>query len=291
MRASHVSAGGLLLAALLAGTMSDVAETNGPRVARELNGYHVLAADFHVHSFPSSWSTLSPWDTVIEARHQGLDVIAMTPRNAVWVAKAGRWCSRAIGGPIVIVGSEIASGRYHLLAVGITDAIAPSLPAARAIDEVHRQGGVAIAAHPYKPFWPAYDADALRALDGSEIVRPDAQQDEKRASELQQFFGRATLTAIGDSDYHGLGPMGYARTYVFARNRTDQGVLDAIRERRTVVYDRDRVYGDRAMIRMVSENGGLPHAVPELPAPGAAKLFSRIAAILALTIALLFNKW
>lgn len=288
MTARSIGAGGLLLAALVAGTVADVPAVN---VVRTMNGYHVLATDFHVHSFPFSWSTLSPWDTVLEARHQGLDVIAMTPHNHVWVAKAGRWFSKAIGGPIVLVGEEVASGRYHLLAVGIADPISPRLPAARAIEGVHRQGGVAIAAHPYEAFWPAYDAEAMRTLDGAEVVRPEAQDDETLAAQLRAFFGRADLTAIGASDFHGIGLMGYSRTYVFARSRTEEGVLDAIREGRTVVYDRERAYGDPAMIKIASENGGLPRAVPELPAPGAAKLFSRVAALLALAIALLFNKW
>ena len=51
----------------------------------------LLGADFHVHMFPLGWSTLAPWDALIEARHQGLDVIALVPHNIVWLAKVGRW--------------------------------------------------------------------------------------------------------------------------------------------------------------------------------------------------------
>jgi hypothetical protein len=288
MSARAVCALSLLLAAIAAGTMSDVGE---PTISRELNGYHVLAADLHVHSFPLAWSTLSPWDTVIEARRQGLDVIAMTPHNRVWPARVGRWFSQGIGGPMVIVGEEIVSARFHLIAVGTNEVVSPRLPAAAAIDEVHRQGGVAIAAHPYDWSWPAYDAEALRELDGAEIVRPEAQHDETLASQLGEFFGRAQLTAIGSSDYHGLGPLGYCRTYVFVRDRSEQGVIEAIREGRTVVYDRERAYGDPALIRAVSDLGGLPHEIPEVPAPGAGRLFSRIAGLLALTALLFFNRW
>src|SRR6185295_20018098 len=135
----------LLVSALLAGQSAGAPRARSPL---ELGGYHVLAADFHVHSFPLSWSTLAPWDTVLEARRQGLDVIAMTPHNHVWVAHVGRWFSRLTGGPTVLVGEEIVSTRYHLLAVAIATTIGWRQTAARAIDEVHRQGGVAIAAHP-----------------------------------------------------------------------------------------------------------------------------------------------
>jgi len=284
-----IGLGGLCLAALVAGTISDSPKAS---VGRELGGYHVLSADLHVHSFPDSWSTLSAWDTVIEAQHQGLDAIVMTPHNQVWVANLGRWFSHAIGGPLVIVGEEMTSGRYHMLAIGISTAVSSRQPAARAIDEVHRQGGVAVAAHPYPRFQPAYDAEAIERLDGSEVVRPEAQDDALSASELRDFFERSRhLAAIGSTDYHGLGPLGYSRTYIFARARSEQGVIDAIRERRTVVYDRDRVYGDRDMIALASANGGLPHDVPVLPVPGGLAVFSRIAALLALTATLLFNRW
>jgi PHP domain-containing protein len=279
--------GGVFVAALTAGTVADAPQ---PSAAREIGGYHVLAADFHVHSLPFSWSTLAPWDTVIEARHRGLDVVALTPHNHVWVAKAGRWFARAFGGPIVLVGEEIASGRYHMLAVGITSTVSPRLTAARAIDEIHRQGGVAIAAHPYEPFAPAYDAAVLQTLDGSEVVRPESQHDEESAAALREFFSRAHLTAIGATDFHGVGQIGYSRTYVFARSRTEPGVIEALREGRTVVYDRERAYGDPELIRLAA-GSDLPRAVPEVPVPGLWSVFSRVAALLVLTAAVLFNRW
>lgn len=283
-----IGMGGGLLAALVAGTIADRPKAS---VARELGGYHVLSVDLHVHSFPISWSTLSAWDTVLEAQHQGLDAIVMTPHNHVWVATLGRWFSRIIGGPLVIVGEELTSSRYHMLAIGISTAVSSRQPAARAIDEVHRQGGAAVAAHPYPQFQPAYDAEAIERLDGSEVVRPDGQNDERAALELREFFERSKhLAAIGSTDWHGLGPLGYSRTFIFARERSEEGVIDAIRARRTVVYDRDRVYGDRDMIALASANGGLPHDVPVLPVPGGLAFFSRIAALLALTATLLFNR-
>jgi hypothetical protein len=96
MRAARWISGCLLLVSLAAGTLSDTSSKNPPIM---LGGYRVLAADFHVHSFPLSWSTLAPWDAVLETRRQGLDVIAVTGHNHVWVAKVGRWFSRLVGGP------------------------------------------------------------------------------------------------------------------------------------------------------------------------------------------------
>jgi predicted metal-dependent phosphoesterase TrpH len=189
-----------------------------------------------------------------------------------------------------MVGEEIVSSEYHLLAVGIREAISSRQPASSAIDEVHRQGGVAIAAHPYEAFRPGYDDEAVSRLDGTEVVRPESMLDETLAAELREFYGRGTLTAIGSSDYHGCGLLGRARTFVFARERTEQGVVDAVRDGRTVVYDRTRVYGDPAMIEL-ARDAGLDPGVPELPVPGAARFFSRLAAVVGLLAAFLFNRW
>ncbi len=288
MRPGRLAIGGLLVAALAAGSATD---TSRPSAARTVAGYQILSADFHVHMFPLGWSTLAPWDTVIEAQRQGLDVIALVPHNIVWPAKVGRWFSERFGGPLVIVGEEITAADYHLLAVGIRETVSRRQSVVQAIDDVHRQGGVAIAAHPYENVWPTFTAEALRRLDAAEVVRPEAQNEERLAGQLRAFFQRAQVTPVGDSDYHGLGPMGYSRTYVFAEERTEQGVLDAIRAGRTVVFDRDLVFGDLKMMKLAAATGGLPHEVPVWPTPGPLRLFSRLATLIALAAALLLNRW
>jgi predicted metal-dependent phosphoesterase TrpH len=283
----HWSGGFLLVLSMIIGTLSDV-----PRQSArlKLGEYDVLAADFHIHSFPLSWGVLSPWDTVVEARREGLDAIAMTPHNHTWVAKVGQWFSRVSGGPIVLVGEEIHSTGYHLLAVKIKKTIPWRQSASSAIDEVHRQGGVAIAAHPVASY-SAYDDGALKKLDGAEVVHPVGLRDEASAAELRQFFGRARLTAIGDTDYH-IGPMspqvgvmGLCRTFVFVREPTEDGIVAALREGRTIVYDRDRTYGDPTLIRLAAKDGRLPQLALTERKPNPLVLFSGISGVLGLILA------
>ncbi|HXM45415.1 MAG TPA: PHP-associated domain-containing protein [Bryobacteraceae bacterium] len=278
----------LLLASLTAGTIADTRPAHAHLI---LGGYYVMAVDFHVHSFPLSWATLAPWDTVPEAGRQGLDAIAIVGHNHVWVSKAGRAFARMAGGPLVLTGEEIVSARYHLLAVGIDSTIDWRQPAARAIEQIHRQEGVAIAAHPLAQYWPAYDAQTRRALDGAEVLHPIAYGSGELAAQLRQFYNSAPLTAIGDSDYHGLGPIGLCRTYVFTREESQSGILDAVRRGRTVVYARaGRAYGDPALISLAAADGRLPRiasgaASGVSPAAGFLNAFSRVAGILGLTAA------
>jgi predicted metal-dependent phosphoesterase TrpH len=276
--------GSLLLISMIIGTMSDVPRQNARLM---LGGYNVLATDFHIHSFPLSWGVLSPWDTVIEARREGLDAIAITPHNHTWVGKMGQWFSRLAGSPIVLVGEEIHSTGYHLLAVNIKNTILWRQPAGSAIDEVHRQGGIAIAAHPIASY-SAYDADAMKRLDGAEVVHPLGLRDEASAAELRQFFGRARLTAIGDTDYHigpmspQLGAMGLCRTFVFVKEPTADGIVGALREHRTVVYDRDHVYGDPSLIQLAAADGRLPKLALMERKPDSLVLFAGVIGVIGL---------
>jgi hypothetical protein len=158
----------------------------------------------------------------------------------------------------VLEGEEIHGPVYHMLAIGIHRTISWRLPAARAIAEIHQHGGVAIAAHPTAGSWPAFDAEAMRALDASEIVQTLTFAGEPWAGEMRQFNARGHFTATGDSDYHGVGPLGLCRTYVFARENSQPAILEALRAGRTVVYGPHGVYGDPALIALASRSGRLP---------------------------------
>jgi hypothetical protein len=120
---------------------------------------------------------------------------------------------------------------------------------------------LAIAAHPNAPT-NDYDEAALARLDGAEVCHPvgyflpDAQR------EFAEFQTRGRLAAIGSSDFHGLGPMGACRTYVFARDATEAGILDAIRARRTVVYAASGVYGDPELVTLAKADGRFGESLP-----------------------------
>jgi hypothetical protein len=146
----------------------------------------------------------------------------------VWVAKVGRWFSRLVGGPTVLVGEEILSPHYHLLAVGIDTTVGWKQTAASAIDAVHRQSSIAIAAHPLAQYWPAYE----------------------------------------------------------------QGILNALCQGHTVVYDRGRAYrdyGDPVLIQLAAEDGTLPKLAMAVSVPGFLCVYSRIAGILGLMAALILG--
>jgi hypothetical protein len=254
---------GLLVAAIVAGIAGDMVPARAPVT---LAGYRVVAADFHTHS--STWSdgALTPWGLVLEARRQGLDAIAITGHHQTLDAKWGRWFSERIGGPTVLVGEEIPERRHHLIAVGIHDTIDGRLAIGDQIDEVHRQGGVAIAAHPLAEFWPGF-APVMDRLDGTEICHPAIYESDGVQATLTQFAARTRAAAIGSSDFHGPGRLGLCRTFIFARDNTADAIVEAIRAGRTVVYGRDgTAYGDPELVRLAAVDGRLAAAArPDYP--------------------------
>lgn len=229
-----------------------------PRRAVTRAGYRVLEADFHVHTRFCD-GVLSPFDVVLHARRNGLDAFAVTEHNLVYPAKMARWFSRAIGGPTVIVGEEVTTDRFHLIVLGVEDRVSPYGELGPIVDDVHAKGGLAIAAHPVGRFWTAFEAE-LGKLDGAEVMHPLAlaatggRGGGWRWEEMRDFTLRAKergyrLTAIGSSDYHFFNGLGVTRTFVFARDDSEAAILEALREKRTVVRDlAGNLYGEEALV-------------------------------------------
>jgi hypothetical protein len=267
--------GVVLVAGIVAGT---VADRPPGREVLVLGGYRVLAVDFHTHSSMWSDGMLTPWGLVLEAERQGLDAIAITGHNEVLDGQLGRRFSALVDGPIVIPGEEIiADGRYHMIAAGITTRVSFRQPAAGAIDDIHRQGGVAIAAHPFPGYTAGWDQAAMERLDGAEICHPGiyGRGDQR---DLERFAARAPLAAIGSSDFHGPGQMGLCRTYVFAAEASARAILDAVRAHHTVVFGGNgRAYGDPLLLSFA---GVLRDRAPSSQSRGGAlDWFSRLSGI------------
>jgi hypothetical protein len=260
MRFLRAAAAMLIAAGLVAGTLG---ASSSPAPARAADGYWILAADFHVHGFAGD-GALAPWALRWEAERAGLDAFALTNHNVTFTARVGRWLAERSAGPLLIAGQEVTSRGFHVIAVGIESTVDADQGAAAVIEAVHAQGGVAIAAHPAPPHIVGYDTAALVALDGVERAHPVLRQRPDMTGSVTEFERRARqvnpgIAAIGSSDFHSnaaQGP-GTCRTYVLARARSAAGVIDAVREGRTVAADADgTLYGDPRFVAIVEAAGG-----------------------------------
>lgn len=278
----------LMAVAIVSGTVAARLPARAPIFA---GGYRVLAADFHTHS--STWSdgAQTPIGLVLAAERQGLDAIAITGHNQVSDAKIGRWFSERFGGPTVLVGQEMLGANHHVIAVGTEQKIALSTVADQ-VAEVHRQGGVAIAAHPNREFWPGFSDAEKQQLDGAEVCHPLVYGQPKAQPAFEAFREGQSFAAIGSSDFHGLGRIGLCRTYVFATDNTAAAILDAIRARRTVVYSPGgKTYGDPALASLIADRPEL-RAVATTDVPvNALDGISRVCALAGLVGLILFRRF
>jgi len=254
IRPSRATSAFVLAAAIVIGTLADHVPSRSPRRAGE---YVVLEGDFHVHAFPGD-GALAPWTLRDAAARERLDVFAVTNHNRTFTSRFAQWMAARSSGPIIIAGQEITNPAYHLIAVGIDHTVSADQPAKGAIADVHAQGGVAIAAHP-TPRFHGYDDDAtVAALDGTEAAHPADNVSNQR--QFAAFFERArrlkpTMAPIGSSDFHVSPQLAGCRTFVFAREASAAGVIEAIRRGRTIAVDEDRrLYGDPRLIELLGPN-------------------------------------
>ncbi|MCC6643065.1 MAG: PHP domain-containing protein, partial [Deltaproteobacteria bacterium] len=110
-------------------------------------------ADLHLHTTFSD-GTATPEETLnFCMTRTKLRVVAITDHDTIDGAlRARRYAEEnpdVFSGMHVIVGEEISAREGHVIGLFLEEWIAPGMDAARTIEAIHRQGGIAIAAHPY----------------------------------------------------------------------------------------------------------------------------------------------
>ena len=167
---------------------------------RAASAQAVWTGDLHIHTICSDGA--NTYDEVAQqALKLHLDFIAITDHVGI----SERQCHNesiikceAETRFLCLPGAEMTA-RLHLLAIGIHQRIDPSLPLSGWIQEIHRQGGLAIAAHPYDSRWEYTENELYHSnLDAMECARGTAEQNELQYQLAEQF----QLPCVYNSDAH-----------------------------------------------------------------------------------------
>jgi predicted metal-dependent phosphoesterase TrpH len=192
------------------------------------NEEHVMlsqfsAADLHIHTIHSDGTASVPDVLAYTATHTELCVIAITDHDSITGALEARRLARDFGIEVVI-GEEVSTAEGHLLALFIDAVLPPGRPAAETIADIHAQGGLCVAPHPFDRSVPSlgraglqercagagHDAWPLDAIEGfnAGIIWP------YRSSNLtaQRTARRLGIPLVGGSDAHSLATIGRGYT-------------------------------------------------------------------------------
>lgn len=169
-----------------------------------------------------------------KAKKVGLKVVAIADHDTLEGSRQAAKIAKKFG-IIVIPACEVTSKDGHILAYGIKEEIPRKLTAEETTKQIHQQGGLAIAAHPFlRRFGRLLGVGNLIykvPFDGIEIVGPPSKNKEPKEDSLAA--GILKLVKVTGSDSHVLDFIGWKQISFPNNVKNEVDVLEAIRMRKT----------------------------------------------------------
>jgi len=193
-----------------------------------------LKAEMHVHSntdklfcLPFLYDSVQSVEVIINrAFHLGIKIISITDHNSL---NGYKLCKNIIKkldlDMILIPGCEISTKGGHVLAYNIKNQIKSFMSAEETIEEIHKQSGIAIAAHPYnfnsiKNGVFNLDFDAIEAYNSKSFLWMNKMA--RKAAE------KLNLPCTAGSDAHQIENIGNAMMLFPKNTETSDDVINNI---------------------------------------------------------------
>lgn len=195
-----------------------------------------IILDLHLHTRRySPCSSLSPEAAVKRAAKMNLDGIVFTEHNVLWeegevaelLEKTGQENLK------VLVGRELRGcredGAIHgdILVFGFNQEIEELYPTGELIGLIHDEGGVALAAHPFRSDLGFGDDVYNLDLDGIEVLTPRHYMlDTRKAEKARKSMA---IAGVGGSDAHRKGVVGKYLTYFENAIENEEDLINEIK--------------------------------------------------------------
>jgi hypothetical protein len=210
-----------------------------------------VSIDPHIHSIYSGGS-FTPLEILKFAQSELLEAVAISDHGEVKGAIEGQ--AIATGNPELpqaILSQEVSAGdHFHLLAIGSKEAW-PNVSRGKIVEKIqehHHAGGATVLAHPWTMPRNSWAAGCLKDLitgnflDGVEFFNSAVMEFFKESASFIRYFWDEwvvpyNLGIVGGSDFHypRQGRMiGAGRTYLKVFNPGENGIIEALRARRSV---------------------------------------------------------
>lgn len=193
----------------------------------------MIAFDMHLHtSRYSPDSAINPFSLVRRARELGLAGVVITEHDWLWSEEELDELRAATPGIQIFAGIEVSAYEGHFLCYGVTDpkALPKSIKVNDLCREVHAQGGVVIAAHPYR--WGQNFDEILEQeplLDGLEIMSSNMDAHCRKKAREHKAERTTPWSALGNSDAHQLDKVACCYSVFVHAVRDQTDLLEALR--------------------------------------------------------------
>lgn len=233
--------------------------------------YEVISGDFHMHTVNSDGRTMTTRERVEESYAFGYDVIAVTDHGRSVAYRVAKYVGEPLG-MVIVRGFESGINRKeHLVVLNppfdyrIRDAHnwAETAGDTRAfyqqeLTEINRLGGVVIYAHPHvgyrEPVLWAVNQRLIQGIEFKNGVVGDGWNTEKSHGtswypSAVAFAMEHDLAVFANSDVHGrrradTSPV----TLLLVTERSVDGVIDAIKQRRTAAWFNGMLWGREKLL-------------------------------------------
>jgi len=194
-----------------------------------------LKIDLHIHTHYSEDATTTLKEVIYYAKKRGLDGVAVTDHDTALGAL--RLAKQKQKNLLIIPGIEVSSLHGHVLALNITEPIAPKLGLTETVEKIRKLGGVAVIAHPSVVLKTGLGNKISSAsnIDAVEVVNAAAFPFFLSTYLSNRLARRLRLPQTAGTDAHQPQEIGNAYTIVDADSNPDD-VLEAIKKGKTVPF-------------------------------------------------------
>jgi len=191
--------------------------------------------DLHMHTARySPDSIIDPWELIEQAQTVGLNGIVITEHDRLWPEAELEELRAKAPKLVILAGVEITGRGGDMLCYGVSDLSNLKRGTAwrELTREVHRQGGVCVAAHPFRwgqPFDELLTEEGVQ-IDGIEMMSNN--MDAPLRKKADRFLAdHPDYTTLGNSDAHEIEVVGHCRTRFAVPVHGMPDLIAAIRNR------------------------------------------------------------
>lgn len=187
----------------------------------------LIKADFHIHSYFSADSNMSPETIVKFAKKRGLQAIAVTDHNTI---KGGIETKKVAKDLIVFVGSEIKTEKGEIIGLNLKKDIPPFLSLEETCKLIKKQGGLVFVPHPFDKFRFGVGNEikkiikyiyAIEVFNSRTLIN-------KFNEDAMNFAKKYKIPIFAGSDAHFESEIGSCYMLIEAKNN-EKGILNAIK--------------------------------------------------------------